>query len=493
MLYCHNLWLTVDVISHTSISTGKEIGSEELLVFLGRFVLLDMEERVEVHSPNTVLEDYLRSLESETVSSKASTSGSEEQKILAPTSRWPGLFHLVKSISYRTLGTLHPLNLSRRFKSNLREEIVAAARGPIEDASLNYFKPHWQNFPLSKLQNATNNFSRENLIGKGGYAEVYKGRLRDGQLVAIKRLTRGRPEDRIGDFMSELGIMAHINHPSTAKLIGYGVEGGMHLVLELSPHGSLASLLHDSKEKLEWSIRYKVALGIAEGLLYLHEGCQRRIIHRDIKAANILLTKDFEPQICDFGLAKWLPEQWTHHVVSKFEGTFGYLAPEYLMHGLVDEKTDVYAFGVLLLELMSGRRALDYSQQSLVMWAKPLLKKNKIRELADNSLADDYNPLQMNLMVLAALLCVQQSSIRRPRMSQASNELKLYRIPNQSKKNHFQILNAKQVFGPFMVVQLLKGNHGSLELVKKCRKTSVWKKYYEELFHAEEQRMHHLR
>ncbi|KAK2990546.1 hypothetical protein RJ640_019826 [Escallonia rubra] len=439
---CHNLWLIVDVISHTSIATGKEIGSEELFVFLGRFVLLDMEkQRVDVHSPNTVLEDYLRSLESETVSSKASTSGSEEQKILAPASRWPGLFHLVKSISHRTLETLHPLNLSRRFKSNLREEIAAEARGPIEDASLNYFKPHWQNFPLSKLQNATSNFSRENLIGKGGYAEVYKGRLRDGQLVAIKRLTRGPPEDRIGDFMSELGIMAHINHPSTAKLIGYGVEGGMHLVLELSPHGSLASLLHDSKEKLEWSIRYKVALGIADGLLYLHEGCQRRIIHRDIKAANILLTKDFEPQICDFGLAKWLPEQWTHHVVSKFEGTFGYLAPEYLMHGLVDEKTDVYAFGVLLLELISGRRALDYSQQSLVMWAKPLLKKNKIRELVDNSLADDYNPLQMNLMVL----------------------------------------------------QLLKGNHGSLELVKKCRKTSVWKKYYEELFHAEEQRMHHLR
>ncbi|KAK3007902.1 hypothetical protein RJ639_013047 [Escallonia herrerae] len=385
-------------------------------------------KRVDVHSPNTVLEDYLRSLESETVSSKASTSGSEEQKILAPTSRWPGLLHLVKSISYRTLGTLHPLNLSRRFKSNLREEIAAAARGPIEDASLNYFKPRLQNFPLSKLQNATNNFSRENLIGKGGYAEVYKGRLRDGQLVAIKRLTRGPPEDRIGDFMSELGIMAHINHPSTAKLIGYGVEGGVHLVLELSPHGSLASLLHDSKEKLEWSIRYKVALGTAEGLLYLHEGCQRRIIHRDIKAANILLTKDFEPQVL-------LLKSLLHF------NYCSYLAPEYLMHGLVDEKTDVYAFGVLLLELISGRRALDYSQQSLVMWAKPLLKKNKIRELVDNSLADDYNLLQMNLMV----------------------------------------------------VELLKGNHGSLELVKKCRKTSLWKKYYEELFHAEEQRMHHLR
>ncbi|KAL2238915.1 UNVERIFIED_CONTAM: Receptor-like cytosolic serine/threonine-protein kinase RBK2, partial [Sesamum indicum] len=259
------------------------------------------------------------------------------------------------------------------------------------------------------------------LIGKGGYAEVYRGRLRGGQLVAIKRLMKGPMEERIGDFLSELGIMAHVNHPNTAKVIGYGVEGGMYLVLEFSPIGSLASMLHSSRDKVEWDIRYKVAVGTAKGLLYLHEGCQRRIIHRDIKAANILLTEDFEPQICDFGLAKWLPDLWTHLTVSKFEGTFGYLAPEFLMHGIVDEKTDVFAFGVLLLELITGRRALDYSQQSLVMWAKPLLKKNKISELIDPSLAEAYNPMQMNLMILAASLCVQQSSIKRPRMTSLLN------------------------------------------------------------------------
>ncbi|KDP21527.1 hypothetical protein JCGZ_21998 [Jatropha curcas] len=181
------------------------------------------------------------------------------------------------------------------------------------------------NFTLPELQAATDNFSQENLIGKGGYAEVYKGRLKNGKLVAIKRLTKGTLDEMIGDFLSEMGIMAHVNHPNTAKLIGYGIEGGMHLVLELSPHGSLASLLYGSKQTLKWHVRYKIALGTAEGLLYLHEGCQRRIIHRDIKAANILLTEDFEPQICDFGLAKWLPEHWTHHIVSKFEGTFGFV------------------------------------------------------------------------------------------------------------------------------------------------------------------------
>ncbi|XP_059625798.1 receptor-like cytosolic serine/threonine-protein kinase RBK2 [Cornus florida] len=405
-------------------------------------------EKGDVYSPNGVLEDYLISLESERVSEKESTSEFEAHENSKPTSKWRSFVQLLRSRSKRGLPTLHPLKLSRRF-SSMREDISL-----VVDTDLNYFKPRWKNFALSELQTATNGFCHENLIGKGGYAEVYKGLLRDGQLVAIKRLTRGPSEERTGDFLSELGIMAHLNHPNTAKLIGYGVDGGLHLVLRLSPHGSLASLLHGSKEKLEWSIRYKVALGTAEGLLYLHQGCQRRIIHRDIKAANILLTEDFEPQICDFGISKWLPEQWTHHSVSKFEGTFGYLAPEYLMHGIVDEKTDVFAFGVLLLELISGRRALDYSKQSLVMWAKPLLKKNNVRELVDLSLAENYNTIQMNLVVFTASLCIQQSSILRPQMIQ--------------------------------VVQILKGEQGSFELVRRCRKPSSWKRYYEEIFNTEE-------
>ncbi|KAL6339911.1 hypothetical protein AAG906_035002 [Vitis piasezkii] len=397
-------------------------------------------------SPNCVLEDYLSRLESETSSSKEGTSGSGSSQNTKPT--WRGLIQLLRTQSKRRLATLDPRNVLKYSVRKCRSMRFSNGVGRnLDGETVSYSRSGWKNFTLSELQRATKNFSHENLIGKGGYAEVYKGCLQDGQLVA-----------RTGNFLSELGIMAHVNHPNTAKLIGYGVEGGLHLVLELSPHGSLASLLHGNKVKLKWSMRYQVALGIAEGLLYLHEGCQRRFIHRDIKASNILLTEDFQPQICDFGLAKWLPEQWTHHTISSFEGTFGYLAPEYLMHGIVDEKTDVYAFGVLLLELITGRRALECSQRSLVTWAKPLLKKNDIQELVDPFLADDqynsrqmktqiqelvdpfladdhYNSQQMNLLVLSASLCIQRSSILRPQMRQ--------------------------------VVEILKGNFSSLEGLKK--------------------------
>ncbi|XP_073105644.1 receptor-like cytosolic serine/threonine-protein kinase RBK1 isoform X4 [Elaeis guineensis] len=188
-----------------------------------------------------------------------------------------------------------------------------------------------------------------------------------------------------------------------------------------------------SKEGLEWKVRFKIALGIAEGLLYLHEGCQRRIIHRDIKASNILLTEDFQPQISDFGLAKWLPDKWTHHIVFPIEGTFGYLAPEYFMHGVVNEKIDVFAFGVLLLELITGRRAVDSSRQSLVIWAKPLLDANNVKQLADPSLGDAYDAEEMRRALLVASMCIHHLSTSRPDMN--------------------------------WVVRLLKGEEGSAELM----------------------------
>nr|GLL43756.1 receptor-like cytosolic serine/threonine-protein kinase RBK2 isoform X1 [Ipomoea trifida]GMD76662.1 receptor-like cytosolic serine/threonine-protein kinase RBK2 [Ipomoea batatas] len=283
----------------------------------------------------------------------------------------------------------------------------------------------WKNYSLSELQKATDNFNSEYIIGKGGYSEVYKGNLDDGGLVAIKKLTRGSPEEMTADYLSELGILVHVSHPNIASVIGYGVEGGMFLVLPLSPHGSLATLLNgEQNHKLDWSSRYKIALGTAAGLAYLHEECQRRIIHRDIKAANVLLSQDFEAQISDFGLAKWLPDKWSHLTVSQFEGTFGYLPPEFFMHGIVDEKTDVYAFGVLLLEIITGRPALDEANNSVVMWAKPLLLTKSYNELADPVLGGDYDLEQMNRMAMVASLCLQQSATDRPSMSKAERMLR---------------------------------------------------------------------
>lgn len=279
-------------------------------------------------------------------------------------------------------------------------------------------KPSWRNFDYLELEAATDNFSSENLIGEGGHAKVYKGCLSDGQVVAVKKLmkTEKQEEDRVGDFLSELGIIAHINHPNAARLLGFSIDSGLHLVLEFLPHGSLASVLHGGSDCLEWKKRFKVALGIAEGLQYLHHDCPRRIIHRDIKASNILLNANFEAQISDFGLAKWLPENWIHHIVFPIEGTFGYLAPEYFMHGIVDEKTDVFAYGVLLLEIITGRRAVDSSRQSLVMWAKPLLEANNAKELADPRLGDDYDPIEMKHAMFTALMCIHHLPSTRPHM-----------------------------------------------------------------------------
>ncbi|CAL0314122.1 unnamed protein product [Lupinus luteus] len=264
------------------------------------------------------------------------------------------------------------------------------------------------------------------MIGKGGHAEVFRGYLPDGQVIAVKRLMKNEkdPGDRAGDFLSELGIIAHINHYNATHLVGFGVERGLYFVLQFAPHGSLSSTLFGS-ECFEWNKRFKVAIGVAEGLLYLHQDCPRRIIHRDIKASNILLNDNYEAEISDFGLAKWLPSKWSHHVVFPIEGTFGYLAPEYFMHGVVDEKTDVFAFGVLLLELITGRRAVDSdSRQSLVIWAKPLLETNDIKGIADPRLGEEYDSTEMNLVMVTASMCIHHVSSMRPYMNHVVKLLK---------------------------------------------------------------------
>ncbi|XP_047307900.1 probable receptor-like serine/threonine-protein kinase At5g57670 [Impatiens glandulifera] len=286
-------------------------------------------------------------------------------------------------------------------------------------------KPTWKCFSFEEISDATDSFSSENLVGKGGYADVYRGFLKDGQAIAVKRVTKATTDERKEkEFLSEIGTLGHVCHPNVTSLLGCCIDNGLYLIFQFSSKGSVASLLHDDDDNdgslqiMEWNTRYKIAVGTAKGLHYLHKTCPRRIIHRDIKSSNILLTTDFDPQISDFGLAKWLPSQWTHHSIAPIEGTFGHLAPEYFMHGIVDEKTDVFAFGVLLLEIISGKKPVDGSHQSLHSWAKPILNQGETEKLADPRLGGMYDVLQLNRLAFAASLCIRSSSTWRPTMSE---------------------------------------------------------------------------
>ncbi|KAK1275199.1 putative receptor-like serine/threonine-protein kinase [Acorus gramineus] len=313
------------------------------------------------------------------------------------------------------------LSFGRRRSSEA--EVVSPKNTTLEEDFVNTVTPNrptWKCFSYEEVFQATNGFHKDNLAGKGGYAEVYRGTLDDGRVIAVKRLMRASTdEQKEKEFLQELGTVGHVRHPNVSAFLGFCIEKELHLVFQFSSLGSVASLLHDeSLPPMGWKLRYKISVGTAKGLNYLHSGCQRRIIHRDIKTSNVLLTADFEPQISDFGLAKWLPSEWTHRAVAPIEGTFGYLAPEYFMHGIVDEKTDVFAFGVFLLETVSGRRPVDGNHQSLLSWAKPHLRDGTIHMLIDPRLRGDYDIEELKRVAFAASLCIRSNASRRPSMSE---------------------------------------------------------------------------
>ncbi|EEF42091.1 protein kinase STUNTED [Ricinus communis] len=278
-------------------------------------------------------------------------------------------------------------------------------------------------FQYQELLSATSNFLAEYLVGKGGSSQVYKGCLPDGKELAVKILKPS--EDVLKEFVLEIEIITTLNHKNIISLLGFCFEyNKLLLVYDFLSRGSLEENLHGNRKDplaFNWYERYKVAVGVAEALNYLHTGTAQPVIHRDVKSSNILLSDDFEPQLSDFGLAKWASTSSSHIICTDVAGTFGYLAPEYFMYGKVNEKIDVYAFGVVLLELLSGRKPisndLPKGQESLVMWAKPILDDGKFCQLLDPSLGDDYDQDQMERMVLAATLCVKRSPRARPQMS----------------------------------------------------------------------------
>ncbi|CAD5174868.1 protein kinase STUNTED-like isoform X1 [Musa acuminata AAA Group] len=276
-------------------------------------------------------------------------------------------------------------------------------------------------FRYDELHRSTNQFCSGNMIGKGGNSQVYRGCLANGQQVAIKLSKLS--EEASTNFLLEVDIITKLEHKLIVPLIGFCIEDNTLIsVYDYFPKGNLEENLHgeNAKSPLPWAVRFKVAIGVAEALSYLHSGCSKPVIHRDVKSSNILLTDEFEPQVSDLGLAIWAPTNSTYLTHDDVVGTFGYLAPEYFMYGKVSDKMDVFAFGVVLLELLTGRKPIDdenpKGQESLVMWASPILERGDFMELLDPDLNENYDEVEMRRMVVAASLCITRRARLRPQM-----------------------------------------------------------------------------
>lgn len=277
-------------------------------------------------------------------------------------------------------------------------------------------------FQLRELQIATHNFSNKNILGKGGFGHVYKGTLHDGTCVAVKRLKDGGAAGGERQFQTEVEMISLAVHRNLLRLYGFCMTPSEKLlVYPYMSNGSVASRLK-AKPVLDWGIRKKIALGAGRGLLYLHEQCDPKIIHRDVKAANILLDDCCEAVVGDFGLAKLLDHQ-DSHVTTAVRGTVGHIAPEYLSTGQSSEKTDVFGFGILLLELITGQRALEFGKAAnqkgaMLDWVKKIHQEKKLDILVDKDLKNNYDRMELEELVKVALLCTQYLPGHRPKMSE---------------------------------------------------------------------------
>ncbi|KAJ9697602.1 hypothetical protein PVL29_009434 [Vitis rotundifolia] len=277
-------------------------------------------------------------------------------------------------------------------------------------------------FNLGSIRNATGNFSDSNKLGQGGFGAVFKGTLSNGQDIAVKRLSKGSRQGEL-EFKNEVLLVAKLQHRNLVRLLGFCLEGTERLLIyEFVPNASLDHFLFDPIKCLQlyWERRYKIIVGIARGLLYLHEDSRLRIIHRDLKASNILLDEEMNPKISDFGMARLFSLGQTQGDTKRIVGTYGYMAPEYAMRGNFSVKSDVYSFGVLILEIVSGQKNTTFgneeNMESLISFAWRSWREGSASNLIDPSMNSGSRSEIMRCIHIG-LLCVQENVANRPTMA----------------------------------------------------------------------------
>ncbi|KAK4284434.1 hypothetical protein QN277_001266 [Acacia crassicarpa] len=286
-------------------------------------------------------------------------------------------------------------------------------------------------FDFETIRAATDNFSTANKLGQGGFGPVYKGKLRDRQEVAVKRLSMNSGQGDL-EFKNEVLLMAKLQHRNLVRLLGFCLEGIERLLIyEYLPNRSLDYVLFDpiQRTRLNWEVRYKIIVGIARGILYLHEDSRLRIIHRDLKASNILLDKELNPKIADFGMARLFDIDQTQSNTSKIVGTYGYMAPEYALHGQISTKLDVFSFGILVLEIISGQNNSNVIDEENIQDLLSFVWKNW-REGTTSNIVDPVissgSRDEITRCIHIALLCVQENVGDRPIMASVEVMLNSY-------------------------------------------------------------------
>ncbi|KAK9944985.1 hypothetical protein M0R45_010518 [Rubus argutus] len=278
-------------------------------------------------------------------------------------------------------------------------------------------------FDLSTISAATKNFSDSNRLGEGGFGPVYKGVLSSGREIAVKRLRKNSDQGN-EEFKNEVVVIAKLQHRNLVRILGYCVQDEEKmLIYEYLPNKSLDSFIFSEtkRELLDWTRRLEIICGIARGILYLHQDSRLRIIHRDLKASNVLLDASMNPKIADFGMARIFGANQIEANTNRVVGTYGYMSPEYAMEGLFSVKSDVYSFGVLVLEIISGKKNTGYyhdnPDSNLVGHVWDLWKEGRASEIIDTSLGESYPIGEVLRCIQIALLCVQELANDRPTMS----------------------------------------------------------------------------